>query len=60
VLEFAKTLTIRGKNPVVTLVDKIYHTGVKLTKAAMEKVEEQLERFPDLKKWFVSISVNFD
>jgi transcriptional regulator of NAD metabolism len=60
VLEFAKTLTIRGKKPVVTLVDKIYHTGVKLTKAAMEKVEEQLERFPDLKKWFVSISVNFD
>ena len=60
VLEFAKTLTIRGKNPVVTLVDKIYHTGVKLSKAAMEKVEQQLERFPDLKKWFVRIPVNFD
>lgn len=60
VLEFAKTLTIRGKQPVVTLVEKIYHPGVKLTKSAMEKVEEQLERLPDLKKWFVSIPVNFD
>ena len=25
-----------------------------------EKVEEQLERLPDLKKWFVNIPVNFD
>jgi Rhodopirellula transposase DDE domain len=60
VLGFAKTLTIRGKQPVVTLVEKIYHTGVKLTKSAMKKVEEQLERLPDLKKWFVSIPFNSD
>lgn len=60
VLEFAMTLTIRGKQPVVTLVEKIYHTGVKLTKLAMQKVEKQLQRLPELKKWFVSIPVNFD
>jgi hypothetical protein len=58
VLEFAKTLTIKGKQPVVTLVQEVYHTGVKLTKQAMAEVEEQINRLPDLQKWFVSIIVN--
>jgi hypothetical protein len=51
-------LTIRGKQPVVTLVQEVYHTGVKLTKQAMAAVEEQVDRLPDLQKWFVSIIVN--
>jgi Rhodopirellula transposase DDE domain len=58
VLEFAKTLTIKGKQPVVTLVQEVYRTGVKLTKQAMAEVEEQINRLPDLQKWFVSIIVN--
>jgi Rhodopirellula transposase DDE domain len=58
VLEFAKTLTIKGKRPVVTLVEDVYHTGVKLTKQAMAEVEQQINRLPDLQKWFVSIIVN--
>ncbi len=58
VLEFAKTLTIKGKQPVVTLVQEVYHTGIKLTKQAMAEVEEQINRLPDLQKWFVSIIVN--
>lgn len=58
VLEFAKTLTIKGKQPVVTFVEDIYRTGVKLTKQAMAEVEQQISRFPDLQKWFVSIIVN--
>lgn len=56
VLRFASTLTFKGKNPVVTLVEKTYYTGVKLTKLAMAGVEKQLQRLPNLKKWFVEIS----
>ena len=56
VLKFAATLTFKEKNPVVTLVDKVYHTGVKLTEVAMAEVEQQIQRLPNLKKWFVEIS----
>jgi hypothetical protein len=55
VLNFAQTLTFKGKNPVVTLVEKVYSTGDKLTTSAMEELETQIRRLPDLKKWFVEI-----
>jgi hypothetical protein len=55
VLNFAKTLTFRGQNPVVKLIEKVYETGVKLTKAGMEEVEARIHRLPNLKKWFVEI-----
>ena len=55
VLQFASTLTFKEKNPVVTLVDKVYHTKVKLTEVAMAEVEQQIQRLPNLKKWFVEI-----
>lgn len=55
VLQFASSLTFKGKNPVVTLVDKVYHTWVKLTQLAMAQVEQQIQRLPNLKKWFVEI-----
>ncbi len=52
VLNFARTMTWKGQNPVVTLVTKIYKTGVKLTKQAMAegvagdppRVESQIQR----------------
>jgi transposase len=50
-----KTLTFRGQNPVVKLIEKVYETGVKLSKAGMEKVEARINRLPSLKKWFVEI-----
>jgi len=28
VLQFAQTLSFKGKNPVVTLIEKVYNTGV--------------------------------
>jgi hypothetical protein len=56
VLNFAQTLTFKDKHPVVTLVEKVYLTGVKLTHLAMEEVEKHLQRLPSLKKWFVEIS----
>ncbi|MEH2273718.1 MAG: hypothetical protein V7K40_02580 [Nostoc sp.] len=60
VLQFASTLTFKGKNPVVTLVEQIYHTKVKLTQQAMAEVEKQIYRLPSLKKWFVEIFCRSD
>lgn len=60
VVRFASTLTFKGKHPVVTLVEKIYHTGVKLTQQAMEQIEEKIYRLPTLKKWFVEIFCRSD
>ena len=60
VIRFASTLTFKGKYPVVTLVEKIYHTGVKLTQQAMADIEEQIYRLPTLKKWFVEIFCRSD
>jgi Rhodopirellula transposase DDE domain len=55
VIQFAKTMTWKGKRPVVELVTTPYQTGVKLTKEAMQVVETQLQRWPSLEKWFVDI-----
>ena len=56
VLHFAQTLTFKGKQPVVKLVDKVYQTGVKLTQRAMTELEQQIQRLPNLPKWFVEIT----
>jgi Rhodopirellula transposase DDE domain len=55
VIKSASTMTWKGQHPVVELVTTTYQTGVKLTKEAMKVVETQLERVPDLNKWFVDI-----
>jgi hypothetical protein len=55
VIEFARTMTWKGKHPLVELVTTPYQTGIKLTKEAMEVVETQLQRLPFLEKWFVDI-----
>jgi hypothetical protein len=56
VLNFAQTMTWHGRHPVVSLVKKIYQTGVRLTQKAMAKLEKRLARWPGLEKWFVKIS----
>ena len=56
VLQFAKTMTWQGKHAVVELVTTVYETGVTLTKDAMQQVEAQIKRLPDLEKWFVDIA----
>src|SRR5216684_3691635 len=56
VIQYASTMTWKGKHPVVTLVTTTYQTGVKLTKQAMESLETQLQRLPHLDKWFVDIN----
>lgn len=55
-VQFAKTMTWKGKPPVVKVVTKTYQTGVKLTKIAMAVVESQLERLAGLGKWFIKIA----
>lgn len=55
VIQYASTMTWKGKHPVVTLVTTTYQTGVKLTKEAMDLVESQMQRLPSLRKWFVDI-----
>lgn len=55
VLYFAETLTFKGMHPVVTLVEKVYNTGVKLSQKAMAQLEQQIQRLPHLPKWFVEI-----
>lgn len=56
VIQYASTMTWKGKQPVVELVTSIYQTGVKLTTEAMAAVETHLQRLPSLEKWFVDIT----
>lgn len=55
VLHFARSMTWKGKHPVVELVTTTYQTGVKLSAEAMAVVETQIKRLPHLGKWFVDI-----
>ena len=53
---FTRSMTWKGKHPVVELVTTPYTAGARLTKDAMAAVEAQLTRLPDLGKWFVDIA----
>ncbi len=55
VVQYAASMTWKGKHPVVELVTTTYQTGVKLTKEAMNAVEAHLQRLPSLEKWFVDV-----
>ena len=55
VIKSARTMTWKGKFPMVELVTTTYQAGVKLTKEAMEVLETHLQRLPSLEKWFVDI-----
>jgi hypothetical protein len=56
VIEYAQSMTWKGKHPWVELVTTVYKTGVKLTKEAMDHLETQVHRLPGLEKWFVDLS----
>ena len=55
VIRFAQNMTYNGIHPVIEIVETTYHTGVKLTKEAMDALENRFERWPGLEKWFVLI-----
>lgn len=54
-LKWAGTMTWKGIQPLVRLLDAVYQTGVKLTKKAMKPYEQRLERSAELPKWSVLI-----
>ncbi len=56
VLQFAQTMRYRGQQPIIQFVQKVYHTGVRLTQAAMAELEKRLIRLSTLPKWFVRIA----
>jgi transposase len=55
-LQWAKTMTWRGVSPVIQLLDKIYQTGIRLTKKEMEQYQPYLTRSETLPKWDVLIA----
>ncbi len=56
VFHFAQNMTYNGVHPVAEIVKKTYHTGVKLTKKAMDALEKRFDRLSGLEKYFVTIS----
>jgi hypothetical protein len=54
-LHFARSMTWKGKHPMVKLVSTIYATGVKLTKKRRAEYEKMIKRLPGLERWFVDI-----
>jgi hypothetical protein len=55
VVNFAQTLTWKGKHPIVKLVEKTYQKGITLTTKEMKHVESKIHRSEQLSRWFVDI-----
>jgi hypothetical protein len=55
VLGLARSMTWKGKHPVVNMVEAIYATGVRLTPEEMVALEAKVIRLPSLEKLFVKI-----
>src|SRR6267154_1760040 len=55
VLGFARSMTWKGKHPVVRMVETVYATGVKLKPKEMKALESEVVRLAGLGKWFVKI-----
>jgi hypothetical protein len=56
VLRFASTMTYNRLSPIVKFIDRVYQTGVRLSKQAMAALEARFQRLPALGKWFVHIA----
>lgn len=56
ILNFARSFSFQAVQPIVQLVSKTYHTGVKLTQEQMQLLEKRLQRLKGLEKWFVLIT----
>ena len=55
VYAFARTMTWKGKHPLVSVVEQKYETGKKLNKQAMEVYESLIQRDSKIGKWFVTL-----
>jgi len=54
-LKWAQTMTWRGVKPIVHLLDRVYNTGVRLTKKLFRPIASRLLRSPTLPKWSLTI-----
>ena len=54
-MEWAGTMTWKAIRPIVQLLDKVYETGVRLTKKAFQEIEKRLDRHEELPKYHVRI-----
>jgi hypothetical protein len=54
-LAWAKTMTWCGVSPIVHLLDRVYETGVRLTKSAFRPIASRLQRSALIPKWSVVI-----
>lgn len=54
-LNWAKSMTWKGLNPVVEMSRRVYEKGISLSKAAMQDIEVRLQRNPQLPKWDILI-----
>lgn len=54
-LKWAKTMTWHGVNPTVHLLDRVYETGIRLTRREFRPFEARLERSASLPKWSLVI-----
>jgi Rhodopirellula transposase DDE domain len=50
VIQYARSMTWKGKHPVVELVTTTYQIGVKLIKGEIDVIETKLQRLPSLEK----------
>lgn len=55
VLGYARSMTWKGKHPVVSLVETSYATGVRLKPWEMKALESGVKRLPGLERWFVEV-----
>ena len=55
VVGFARSMTWKGKHPVVSVVETVYATGVKLKPSEMKALESEVVRPAGLGKWFVTV-----
>lgn len=55
IINFAKTMTYNGIQPVVKCVERAYQTGKRLTAKQMDELENRFQRLAELPKWFVTI-----
>jgi transposase len=54
-LQWAKSMTWKGINPIVSLSQKVYQKGVSLSAKTMQTIETRLQRNPLLPKWDILI-----
>jgi Rhodopirellula transposase DDE domain len=55
VVGFARSMTWKGKHPVVSVVETTYFKGVRLKPGEMKALEAGVKRLLTLEKWFVEI-----